>query len=163
MKRILVLSLMVALLVSAPLLAQAPPPPQGGGQQGGPGGPGGQQAGPAPDVVLKDALGFTDDQLAALKSLVDTHRQALDALQSKLADAEKALADALKATSPDATQVGTLLLAVQTIRGQMDKAHEAFRTSFGSLLTSEQQQRLAAIQNLQKSLQAGQVLRQLGL
>jgi Spy/CpxP family protein refolding chaperone len=157
MKRTVVLSLLVVLMLTAPLLAQGPPPPQGAGPQGGP------QAGPAPEVVLKDVLGLTDDQVTALKGLLDTRRQNAEALHPQLADAEKALSDALAATSPDPTHVGTLLLAVQAVRTKLDKVDEAFRTSFTALLTSDQQQKVAAILNLQKSLQAGQALRQLGL
>jgi len=165
MNKILALTLLAALAIAVPTLAQSPPP-QGPGGAGGLGGPvaqGGPQPGPAPDAVLKDVLAFSDDQLTALKALLDTRKQAADTLMPQLMDAEKTLGDALKATSPDATQLGTLLLNVQGFRTQLTQANETFRTAFAKLLTAAQQQKLDQITSLRTSLQAGEALQRLGL
>jgi len=159
MRKILVLSLLAALAVATPVLAQGPP----SGGPGGPGPGGGPQAGPPPETVLKDVLGLSDDQITALKAALDTRRQAADTLIPQLRDAEKALADALKATSPDPTQLGTLLLNVQAIRTQLDQANETFKSAVTKLLAAAQQQKVTDILTLQKSLQAGQALQQLGV
>jgi Spy/CpxP family protein refolding chaperone len=161
-RKILTLSLLAALAIAAPTLAQGLPP----GGPGGPGGPapgGGPQAGPPPETVLKDVLGLSDDQVTALKSALDARKQAADALMPQLTDAEKTLADALKTTSPDATQLGTLLLKVQAVRTQLDQVNDAFKTAFAKLCTGAQQQKVTDILTLQKSLQAGQALQHLGV
>ncbi len=159
MKTMLALTLLAALAVTAPTIAQGPPPGGPGGP--GPGGP--PQAGAPPDSVLKDVLGLSDDQLTALKAALDARRQAADALTPQLMDAEKALAEALKAGTSDAGQLGTLLLKVQAVRAQLDQVGETFKAAFAKVLTAAQQQKVADVLALQKSLQAGQALQQLGL
>jgi Spy/CpxP family protein refolding chaperone len=162
MKKTLIVTCIVVALAAGSALAQPGPPP-GGGQPGGPAGPGaGPQQGPAPDVVLKEVLGFTDEQLSALRGLLDTRRQAHDTLASQLADAEKALADAAKATNPDPTQLGTLLLKVNAVRQQVQQVDDAFKTAARKLLTPAQQQKIDDIVALEKSLGAAQLLHGLG-
>ncbi len=142
MTKLLTFSLLAALAIAAPTLAQGLPP----GGPGGPGGPGpggGQQAGSPPETALKDVLGLSDDQITAIKAALDTRKQAADTLMPQLRDAEKALADALKAASPDATQIGTLLLNVQAIRAQLDQANEALKTAVTKLLTQPSSRRSA--------------------
>jgi len=165
MRKILTLSLLAALAIATPTLAQGLPPggPGGPGGSGGPAPGGGQQAGSPPETVLKDVLGLSDDQVTALKAALDTRKQAADTLMPQLRDVEKALSDALKAASPDAAQLGTLLLNVQAIRAQFDQANEAFKAAVTKLLTAAQQQKVTDILTLQKSLQAGQALQQLGV
>jgi enoyl-CoA hydratase/carnithine racemase len=114
-------------------------------------------------VVLKDVLGLSDDQVAAFKTLLDARKQAADTLVPQVMDAEKALADALKATSPDATQLGTLLLKVQGLSTQLEQAAETSRTAFAKLLTTAQQQKVDQITSLRTSLQAGEALQRLGI
>ena len=159
MRTILALSLLAALAAAAPTTAQGPPPVG----PGGPGPGGGQQAGPPPDAVLRDVLALTDEQVTALRAAIDARRQAADTLMPQLADAEKALSDALKAAAPDAAQLGTLLLKVQAVRAQLDQLNETFKAAFTKLLSAAQQQKVADTLALQRSLQAGQVLQQLGL
>ncbi len=161
MKRTLALMLLAAVAAAAPMLAQGPPP--GGPGGGGPRPAGDQQAGVPPDAALKDALGLSADQLTALKATIDARRQATDALTPQLADAEKALADALKAGTADATQLGTLLLKVQAVRSQLDQVQDTFKAAFAKMLTAAQQREVTDILALQKSLQAGQALQRLGL
>jgi len=153
MRTILALSLLAALAAAAPTTAQGPPPVG----PGGPGPGGGQQAG------LRDVLALTDEQVTALRAAIDARRQAADTLMPQLADAEKALSDALKAAAPDAAQLGTLLLKVQAVRAQLDQLNETFKAAFTKLLSAAQQQKVADTLALQRSLQAGQVLQQLGL
>ncbi len=139
-------------------MALAGPGPAG---PGGPGGPGPQ--GPPPDQVLKDVLGFTQAQLDSLQQLLQTRGTAIEALMKQLPAAEKALADAAGAATPDPTKVGSAFLAVQAIHKQIGQANEAFKTGFNNLLTADQQAKVAAIKALQASLTAGGVLGQMGL
>ncbi len=156
MKKMLLVTLLTAAVLAAPAFAQPVPPPPGGPQSG-------PAPGPPPEAVLKDVLGLTDTQLAAVKTLADSHRQAVEAILPQLADAQKVLSTALEATSPDPTQLGALLLDVKALQGQLDQVNQVFRSAFTSLLTATQQQQVGQIMALEKSLQAAQVLHQLGL
>ncbi len=153
------------------------PPPGGacgrGGHEGmmparpnGPAGPGGpemRRQGPPPELVLKDALGLTDDQVATLRSLLAARgRKPADAPASQLRDAERALADALDSPSPDPNQLGALLLKVKAARMQADPG-EAFRAAFTKILTPTQKQKLDQLIALRKSLRAAEELQRLGL
>ncbi len=161
MRRTLALVLFAAVAAAVPLLAQGPPPGGPGGSGPGPGG--GQQAGVPPDAVLKDVLGLSDDQLTALRAAIDARRQTADTLMPQLADAERALAEALKGGTTDATQLGTLLLKVQAVRAQLDQVQDAFKAALAKILNAAQQQKVADVLALQKALQAGQALQHLGL
>ena len=159
------LALLGLLAWATPTLAQGPPP-GGPGNQGGPGGPGnpgGAMIPPPPELVLKEALGFSDMQLAAFQTLMRTRGETIQALQAQIAEAEKALMDAVHDTEPNPTNVGTLFLAVDALRNKVGDADGAFRTGFAALLTEEQKTRLQDMLNLQAAVQAGEALRRLGL
>jgi hypothetical protein len=78
------------------------------------------------------------------------------------ADAEKALADTLSATSPDPAKLGTLLVKVKALRDQANAAQEAFTSALKALLTTAQQQKINDILNLEKLLSAAPVPHSLG-
>jgi Spy/CpxP family protein refolding chaperone len=174
MRKVLVFVLIAGLGMTAAALAQGRPGPPSPppGQNGPPGppppppnqpdGPAGPQAGPPPEVVLKELLGFTDEQLARLKELAETRRQATEALQTQIAEAERALAEAMKAANPDPAQVGAKLLALDALRRQLGPIEEVFHQGLNALLTGEQKQKVEGILALQAQLQAGEALRRLG-
>jgi hypothetical protein len=153
------------------------PPPPGGpcgavhegmrpSRHGGPGGPTGpamRPPGPPPEVALKDALGLSDEQVAGLKALLDARRQSAEALMSRLRDAEKALADGLKAANPDPTQLGTLLIQIHGVHTKLEQGPETLRTGFRKLLTTAQQQKVDQINAPRTSLQAAEALQRLGM
>lgn len=152
-KTLLILALSLA--VAAPLAAQAPPgggPPPAGGPGGGP-----------PDQVLADVLGFTEAQLAQLRTLAEARRASADSLRTQQMEAEKALGDALKASSPDAATVGAALLRVEGLRKQLASLDEGFRTSVAGLLTAEQKTKLESLRAAAAAVQAGEALRRAGL
>lgn len=153
-KTLLILALTLA--VAAPLAAQAPPGPGGPPPAGGPGG------GP-PDQVLVDVLGFTEAQLAQVRALAEARRASADALRTQQMEAEKALADALKADSPDAATVGTALLRVEAFRRQAASLDEAFRSGVAGLMTAEQKAKLESLRAAAAAVQAGEALRRAGL
>lgn len=144
-----------ALLFGLSLSAAAQGPPGGGP-------PPGPQQGPPPEAILHEVLGFTPEQLTALHGLLDTRRQAAEALQKQAAEAQKALADAANAANPDPANVGTKFLALLAIQKQGGKIEESFKNAFDGLLTSDQRSKVESIKGLEASLAAGQVLRQLG-
>jgi Spy/CpxP family protein refolding chaperone len=151
MKKIILLTALACLSLSSAALAQAPPPP--------PGGPNGLP----PTAVLKDYLGLTDDQATAFQALLDTRQQAVQAILPQLDVAQKALDDALKGTSPDPTQLGTLLLTVQGFKEQIRAADQAASVGFKALLTAEQQAKVDQIVALQKALPALDAMQHLHL
>jgi Spy/CpxP family protein refolding chaperone len=156
-KTLLILAL--ALAVAGTLTAQGPPPP-------GPAGPppaGGPQGGPPPERVLVDVLGVSDAQLAQLHQAAEVRRTAAEALQKQLAEAEKALGDALKAESPDAPTVGAALLKVEGLRKQLLPIEEAFRAAAAAILTAEQKAKVDAIREVSAAVQAAEALRRTGL
>ncbi len=168
MRKTLLLPLLAFTLAAAlPLAAQAgpagpagPPPPSAGGIPGGPGaGPGG----PPPDVVLREILGLTDDQLSAVQALQETRRQTAQPLVQQMGDAQKALGDALKAASPDPAAVGSALLVVESLRKQLGAVDEAFRTGFAALLTADQKARVDSIRSVAAAVRAADALRGLGV
>lgn len=153
------LILVLAAAVAGPLAAQGPPPP-------GPAGPpsaGGPQGGPPPSAILVDILGFSDAQLAQFQLLAETRRTAAEALQRQVAEAERALGEALKAAAPDAATVGAALLKVEGLRRQFAPIEEAFRTGVAAILTADQKAKLDTIRSVATAVQAGEALRRNGL
>lgn len=145
------------LVLAAPLAAQPGPPP--GGPGAGPGGP----QGPPPEAILREVLGFTDDQLAALRQLGETRRASVEALQPRIAAAEKALRDLAAAANPDATAVGTAFLDLQALQKQLPAIDEAYRSGFSALLTSEQTAKVDAFRGVEAALRTMEALHRIGL
>jgi Spy/CpxP family protein refolding chaperone len=154
-----ILMLALAAAVAGPLVAQGPPP-QG---PAGPPPPGGGQGGPPPAAVLVDILGFTDAQLAQFQQAAEARRTSAEALQRQVAEAEKALGEALKAGTPDPATVGAALLKVEALRKQFAPIEEAFRAAVGGILTAEQKAKLDGIREVLAAVQAGEALRRTGL
>ncbi len=167
MRRTLTLAVAAVLAMATISMAQTPrlgPGPAPGPAPQGPPQPGPQNPqGPPPEVVLKDVLGFSEAQLADLHALGDVRRAAIEGLQPQIGEAERALAEALKAHNPDACNVGGKLLAVNALHQQVGQAEEAFRTGFSNLLTADQKAKVEQIFSLQVSLQAAEQLHRLGL
>lgn len=156
--------LILALSLAAPALAQGqppPPPPGGPGDPGGPG-PGGPEMGPPPDLALKEGLTLTDDQLAAFKSLQDVRRQTVESIMPQLAAADRAVAEALHASSPDPQQLASLQLTVKGYRDQVRTADETLGAGFKALLTPAQQAKLAQYLAMKDALPVLMALRHMG-
>ncbi len=185
MRKTLALSLLTALALAATTAAQMPPPgpdrpgefppaermqPPGGpcghghlegmrpARHEGPGSPGMRPQGPPPEQVLQEVLGLSNDQVAALKPLLEKHAGPSEAQLSQLRDAERSLAEALKAPNPDPAQVGALLLKVHAARQQVDPG-EALRAALAKILTPAQKQKLAEAE----AARAAEALRHLGI
>ena len=157
------LVLSVLLAATLPLAAQrGPGGPPGGPNGGGPGGP--PPAGPqqSPDDVLKDVLGLTDAQLGQLHSLLDSRRTAAETLRTQIDAAQKALHDAVSATTPDPAAIGNAVLALQSLQKQAQSANDSFKTAFQAILTADQKTKVEAIETLLGTLKAAQALQALG-
>src|SRR5216683_834115 len=122
-KSALILALILA--VAAPIAAQMPPPP----------------GGPPPELVLKDALGLSDEQVATLRDLERARSDAAGALQQQFETRQQALSAALSATPPDPGAVGALVISITSIQKQFGQI-QGFRNGLLGLLTDEQKSRV---------------------
>jgi len=152
-----VLALAAATTLAA---AQGGPPPMGGpggrghmGGMGGLGGPGGH-GGPMfeknlfpPELILsnQDALGLTDDQIAAMKKLLnDTHAKTLD-IHVDLQRATERLNNALEPSKIDEAAALAAADQAMTLEAQVKRAHMTLMIRIKNLLTEEQQAKAAAL------------------
>jgi Spy/CpxP family protein refolding chaperone len=157
-------TLAVLVLAAATTLAvaQGGPPPGGGpgggpghhhmggfGPEGfgGPGGPGFERNLFPPDLILsnQDALGLTDDQIAAIKKLLnDTHSKTLDVH----VDLQRATERLTRATEPAKVDEAAALAAADqamTLESQVKRLHLALMIRIKNLLTEDQQAKAAAL------------------
>jgi uncharacterized membrane protein len=95
--------------------------------------------------AVKTALGLSDAQVNALKTLVAMRDQNIEQVLQSTSDVRKKLQDLLSQTNPNPTEVGIALLAVQDIERQIEAGAEKFRTDFTALLTADQR---SALDNL---------------
>ena len=112
-KSLLILALVLA--IAAPIAAQAPPQPDG----------------PPPELVLKNVLELSDEQVAALRDLERARSDAAGALGQRIEARQQALSAALSAASPDPGAVGALVISINSLQKQFGDIQEAFET--GSL------------------------------
>ena len=124
-RRLLIVGLAVALLAPAGLLAQA---------RGGGGG-----------ALLKELLpprGYlqlTEEQRDAVRALAEDLRPVLEPLRDERQTIAEQLREALNSDSPDATEVGQLVIDQHEIGGQIRDELSAFGDAFRELLDAEQQ------------------------
>ena len=144
-KSALVLALILA--IAAPIAAQMPPP----------------QGSPPPELVLKEALGLSEGQVATLRDLERARADAAGTLQRQVDAQQQALSAALAATQPDPGAVGALVISVTSLQKQFGQVQEGFRNGFLGLLTDEQKSRIGFIQGVEAALRAAGALHQIGL
>ncbi len=140
-----ILGLLLAISVS--IAAQTPPPPEG----------------PPPEQVLKEVLGLSDQQLASFRDLAQTRASASETLRRQVEERQRALYEALSATSPEPSTVGALVLSVNSLQKQFGQIEESFRNGFLRLLTEEQKSKLAFIRSVEAALKAAGALNRLGV
>ncbi len=144
-KSLVILGLILAIAV--PVAAQTPPPPEG----------------PPPEQVLKEALGLSDQQLASFRDLAQTRASASETLRRQVEERQRALYEALSATSPDPGTVGPLVVSINSLQKQFGQIEESFRNGFFRLLTEEQKSKLAFIRSVEAAIKAAGALNRLGL
>lgn len=143
-----------ALLAAAPLVAQpraAAGPGHGPGHHLGAGGPGDHHG----MHGLFDGRGFerlarllelSDEQRAQAQAIHEATREQVQPLREESMRLHGELRELLEQPAPDATAVGTLVLAVHANRDQIRQLHEDARASFEAILTAEQRAELDAIE-----------------
>lgn len=135
MKRISIATLAIVILMTTSAFAQGRPP---GGPGPGPGGPGPNNS------PLADYLALTTEQKTAWESIQTEFRAAAETLHSQ----ERTLAEQLRVAldGTDATTIGTLMLQIRAIHGQIGTAKQAADAKFAALLTADQKVKFAAFQ-----------------
>jgi len=130
MKRTL-LTVAATLMVAATLFAQSGPgvPPSGGQR---------------PDRLagLKNALGLTDAQVTAIKSLAQTEQTRAQAIITEIRQKRQALNTLLDATSATPVDVGRAAIALHASEAKLAPERDWFISELKKLLTGDQQQKL---------------------
>ena len=99
---------------------------------------------------LKQAIGLTDDQVQKLMDLRHQERDALRSVHQQMRDKGKTLHAALDSSSPDPAALGTLLLEMKSLRGQVRETNDNYRQQALGLLNGEQKAKLKQLEDAAK-------------
>jgi Spy/CpxP family protein refolding chaperone len=118
------------------------------GPEQGPGGPGGPGARRAllPPQAFAEFLTLTDAQITQIKTLRETERNTIKPLAEQQHANQQAIEAAVVAGN--AAKAGELAVANYAIRQQIKAAHDAFKSSFEALLSSDQKAKLAVYEEI---------------
>lgn len=151
---------LLAALILTPLAVAQPPGPHGGPGFEGPGdGPGigpGHHGRRGPDRLhdlgfLARFLELTDEQIEQARALFEGTRELTQPIREDLRATHQELRDLLGTEAPDATQVGTLVLDIHDLRGQLRETREALLEDFRALLTPEQIEKLETLKDAREA------------
>ena len=87
-------------------------------------------------------LGLTEEQMAEVKKLRESHKATMSSLREKGAGIRTQLREELKQEESSPAKVGELVIQGRDLRQQIRKARESARESFTAVLTEEQQEKL---------------------
>jgi Spy/CpxP family protein refolding chaperone len=125
------LTVAATLMVAAALFAQSGPGvPPAFGQRGD------RLAG------LKNALGLTDAQVTAIKSLAQTEQTRVQGIMTEIRQKRQALNTLLSAPSSAPADVGNAAIALHASEAKLAPERDWFISELKKLLTGEQQQKL---------------------
>jgi Spy/CpxP family protein refolding chaperone len=143
-----VVSLTVALLLTAVVgfsqhggPQQGPPP---GGRHGGPGGPGGPGGRDGLLGHLSRELNLTDEQKTQIKKIQDSFEESTKALREQMRTLHESQPDPLAGGAFDEAAVRTAAQARANVQVEMEVAHARMMSQVLSILTAEQKAQLAA-------------------
>ena len=114
----------------------------------GPGGPprhGMSEA--ARTTAVQSYLNLTDAQIASLKQLRQSEREALKPIMDQMAPLHQSLRTQLQSASADATAVGKLELSIQSLEKEAAPIRASFQQQAQAVLTPAQKTQLAALQS----------------
>lgn len=92
------------------------------------------------------ALDLTDAQKASLKPLHENLRAQAEPLMEQLHQQMEDIHTLLDTANPDPTEVGNRAIAANATRREIKALHETFKASLTALLTDEQKEKLAEIE-----------------
>jgi hypothetical protein len=126
-----------------PLYAQTPPP---------------QPPMRRPDArfSIQEVLDLTERQLSELNGMREEHMEKVRELNSKLRDLERQRREQMQSTSPNAVEIGSLALQVQSLQQQIEEENRAYRENGLRVLDSGQREKIEKIEEaLKLAPQAG--------
>jgi Spy/CpxP family protein refolding chaperone len=91
---------------------------------------------------FKDALGLTDAQAEAIRSMAQAQQPNVQAIRTEIEQKRQALDDLLNAASPSAVDVGNAALALRASEKRLEGQRTALINQIKQQLTGEQQQKL---------------------
>lgn len=97
-----------------------------------------------------DALNLTADQQASAKQLRKDLRAKAEPLMQQERQQMEELKALLDGAHPDATEVGTKMLAAHATREQLRALHDEFTTKFSQLLTADQKAKFERFQAMRQ-------------
>ncbi len=99
---------------------------------------------------MADSLKLTTDQQAAAKKLKQELRAKAEPLMTQERQQMEELKTLLDGNHPDATEVGTKVLAAHATREQLRALHDEFETQFTQLLNADQKSKFQQFQAMRK-------------
>jgi hypothetical protein len=121
---------------------------------------------PPPDPrieIVKAYLALDDTQTGRLATLLRARTETIDPLRRALAQQEQELARLLRAATPDPTVVGSVVITIRGMRGQIETAQDTFRNGFEDLLTERQKRKLDGLEQYIENERAAPAFLGLGL
>ena len=103
-----------------------------------------QEQPPAPALVAQ-FLGFSDSQTVQFQKLLQNLRSNIGPLQQQAAAAQQSLEQLANSDNPDPAAIGARLLAIRAIQKQFQAALDSYHKLFAALLTTDQVQKVGAV------------------
>lgn len=116
-----------------------------------------------PVRVLKQALNLGDEQVTALRELIEDRHADVRASNEEIRELQAQLEELLKSEAPDQAEAGGLVLDIRELKQEIGQGHQAYQQSFRDLLTPEQVERLGHIHRIAMADNAADVLNKLNL
>ena len=100
--------------------------------------------------ALKNYLNLQDSQIQSLQQLRQQEMQALRPLATELAARYRSLREQLDRGSTDAAALGKLLLEAEAVRKRLIQTRDSYRNQALNVLTAEQKNKLASLEQARK-------------
>ncbi len=114
-------------------------------------------------AIISAYLELTEDQKQQIRAAFEDHRQAAAGLHEQLRNLWRQLREALQADTPDALTVGNLTIQISQIRKQLHDLRETTADTVKGVLTPEQLEKVAAVQEAARLEPVIHAFRELGL
>ncbi len=98
--------------------------------------------------AVKQFLNLSDQQIQELTALRKEQQNTLAPLHKQIQEKAAALAEARKATNPDPTAIGQLVLDVQRLRERVQSVNREYHEKALALLDATQKEKLTALENV---------------
>lgn len=116
-----------------------------------------------PARILKAALNLDDEQVMALRDLIEGRAAETQAIHVEIQLLQTQLEELVKSAEPDPAEVGGLVLDIRVLKQEVGEGHGAYQQSFRDILDPMQQERLGHIHRIAVAASAAEVLHKLKL